>query len=89
VLAACDLTDSLLYLVAQKRTGRMLDELTSFDRRFRAVAGRRNVYVMIFVAGFLAGDPPTAFLLAVAWATTTVAVHALRVAAIVRAPRAN
>jgi phosphatidylglycerophosphate synthase len=89
VLVACDLTDSLLYLVAQKRTGRMLDELTSFDRRFRAVAGRRNVYVMIFVAGFLAGDPPTAFLLAVAWATTTVAVHALRVAAIVRAPRAN
>lgn len=89
VLVACDLADSLLYLVAQKRTGKMLDELTPFDRRFRAIAGRRNVYVMIFVAGFFMGDPATAFLVAVAWATTTVAVHALRVATIVRAPRAS
>jgi phosphatidylglycerophosphate synthase len=86
-LVACDLADSLLYLAAQKRTGKMLDEVTVFDRRFRAIAGRRNVYVMIFVGGFFAGDAATAFLLAVAWAATTVGVHALRVAAIVRAPR--
>jgi len=89
VLVACDLADSLLYLVVQKRTGKMLDELTPFDRRFRAIAGRRNVYVMIFVAGFFAGDPATSFLVAVAWATTTVAIHALRVAAIIRISRAS
>ena len=79
VLCACDLTDSLLYLVAQRRTGRMLDELTSFDRRFRAIAGRRNVYVMFFVVGFFLGDATVAFLAAVAWAIVTVAVHASRV----------
>ena len=79
VLVACDLADSLLYLVLQRHTGRMLDELTSFDRRFRAVAGRRNVYVAIFVVGFFAGHAPTAFVCAVAWALATVVVHATRV----------
>lgn len=87
-LVACDLTDSLLYLAAQRRTGRMLDELTTFDRRFRAIAGRRNVYVMIFVAGFFAGDAATSFLVAVAWAIVTVAIHMLRVASILRTPAA-
>ena len=79
VLVACDLVDSLLYLVVQRRTGKMLDELWSFDRRFRAIAGRRNVYVMIFVAGFFAGRAPFAFVCAVTWAVVTVAVHASRV----------
>jgi phosphatidylglycerophosphate synthase len=84
-LVACDLADSLLYLVAKLRTGRMLDELTPFDRRFRAIAGRRNVYVMTFVVGFFAGEATTAFLVAVAWAIVTVAVHALRVTVLLRA----
>lgn len=83
VLVACDLADSLLYLVAQKQTGKMLDELTPFDRRFRAIAGRRNVYVMIFVGGFFAGHAAIAFLVAVGWAVTTVAVHAVRVSSVV------
>lgn len=79
VLVVCDLADSLLYLVLQRHTGRMLDELTTFDRRFRAIAGRRNVYVMIFVAGFFPGYPAEAFVCAVTWAAITVAVHASRV----------
>src|SRR6185503_10730099 len=61
LLVACDLTDSLLYLTLQRHTGKMLDELSTFDRRFRAIAGRRNVYVMIFVVGFFAGQAPAAF----------------------------
>lgn len=89
VLVACDLADSILYLVAQKRTGKMLDELTPFDRRFRAIAGRRNVYVMIFVLGFFVGEPLAAFVAAVGWAVTTVTVHALRVSAVVRAARSR
>jgi phosphatidylglycerophosphate synthase len=79
LLVACDLADSLLYLAAQRRTGTMLDELTSFDRRFRAIAGRRNVYVMIFVAGFFTGNAALGFTCAVVWAVTTVLVHASRV----------
>jgi phosphatidylglycerophosphate synthase len=89
-LVGCDLVDSLLYLAAQRRTGTMLDELTPFDRRFRAIAGRRNVYVMIFVVGFFAGRPVDAFLGAVGWAVVTIAVHAARVAWIlVTVPRAG
>jgi phosphatidylglycerophosphate synthase len=79
LLVALDLADSLLYLVLQRHTGKMLDELTSFDHRFRAIAGRRNVYVMIFVLGFFSGAPAPAFLFAVVWAGVTVAVHAVRV----------
>jgi phosphatidylglycerophosphate synthase len=85
-LVACDLADSLLYLAVQRRTGKMLDELSTFDRRFRAIAGRRNVYVMIFVAGFFSGHAAAAYCAAVGWAIVTVAVHALRTAAVVLAP---
>ncbi len=79
LLVACDLADSLLYLVVQRRTGRMLDELTPFDRRFRAIAGRRNVYVMMLVVGFFTDRAPEAFVCAVTWAVVTVAVHGARV----------
>jgi len=74
-----DLADSLLYLGAERRTGTMLDELSTFDRRFRAIAGRRNVYVWFFVVGFWTGHPAAAFVAAVAWAAVTVLVHAGRV----------
>ena len=79
LLVVCDLVDSLLYLTLQRHTGKMLDELSPFDRRFRAIAGRRNVYVMIFFVGFFAGQAPAAFAWAVTWAMVTVAVHAGRV----------
>ncbi len=81
-LVLLDLTDSLLYAAAQRRTGAMLDELSTFDRRFRAVAGRRNVYVWFFVIGFFTGHAPAAFACAVGWACVTVLVHAARVASL-------
>jgi phosphatidylglycerophosphate synthase len=77
-LVACDLADSVLYQLARSRTGRMLDELTPFDAAFRRIAGRRNVYVWIFVAGFFAGQAPAALAGATVWAACTVLVHAVR-----------
>ncbi len=89
-LVALDLADSLLYLVVRRHTGAMLDELSTFDRRFRAVAGRRNVYVAIFVVGFFAGHARLAFEWAVLWASVTVGVHATRTAWVVATvPRVN
>ena len=88
-LVLLDLTDSLLYAAAQRRTGAMLDELSTFDRRFRAVAGRRNVYVWFFVVGFFTGEAATAFACAVAWAAVTVLVHAGRVAWLLASPPAR
>ncbi len=86
VLSACDFLDNLVYLGVRLRTGRMLDELSPFDRRFRAVAGRRNVYVMIFAAGFLSAHATGAFVAASCWAAITVAVHAARLVATWREP---
>ena len=78
LLVACDLADSLLYALVRRRTGRMLDEIAPFDRAFRRVAGRRNVYVWILVAGFFTGHAAGALVAAALWAACTVAVHAVR-----------
>ena len=85
-LAGFDLTDNLLYLVVRVRTGSVLDELSQFDRSFRLIAGRRNVYVMIFAAGFFGGGPAAAFVAATLWAGVTAVVHALRALGALRKP---
>jgi phosphatidylglycerophosphate synthase len=77
-LVACDLLDNLLYGVVQARTGRFLDELSAFDRRFRRIAGRRNVYVWILIAGVVLHRPAGAFVVVTAWAGVTVLVHGAR-----------
>jgi len=77
-LVGSDFADSLLYGVVQARTGRFLDELSPFDRRFRRVAGRRNVYVWMLVAGVCAGRGAAAYLAVSVWAAATAAVHGLR-----------
>ena len=89
LLVAADFVDNLVYLGVRMRTGRMLDELTSFDRRFRAVAGRRNVYVMIFALGFFGGHAVAAFSVATCWAVVSVAVHSARLATVGATPHAD
>lgn len=77
-LIACDLADNLLYGVVKARTGRLLDELSPFDRRFRRIAGRRNVYVWILIGGVALGHAAGAYVAIVGWALVTVLVHAAR-----------
>jgi phosphatidylglycerophosphate synthase len=72
---AFDLIDNLAYLLFERRYGRPLEESWPFLRRFRLVAGRRNVYVWTFLPGFLLGFPRVVFALAACWAGVTVAVH--------------
>lgn len=79
-MVALDLCDSLLYAAVRARTGRMLDELSPFDRAFRRIGGRRNVYVWILVPGVVSSHAGAAFVVAVSWAAVTVGVHALRAA---------
>lgn len=86
-LVACDLVDNLVYAAVRARTGRMLDELAPFDRRFRKVAGRRNVYVMLLALGFVSGHAATAFLVVAVWAGVTVAVHVGRALGVLRVAR--
>ncbi|MBI3769481.1 MAG: CDP-alcohol phosphatidyltransferase family protein [Deltaproteobacteria bacterium] len=79
-IVTCDLVDNLLYGAVQARTGRFLDELSPFDRGFRAIAGRRNVYVWILVAGVCVRRPASAFLAVTGWAAITALVHGVRAA---------
>ena len=54
-------------------TGKLIDELGTFERFVRLVGGRRNVYVWILTIGFLLGAPAKAFIL-MAWLQVATAI---------------
>lgn len=82
-LCAADVADNLSYVYYARRVGGAqwhdylpsLDDSHSFLRRFRLVAGRRNIYVWLMLPGFLFGAAAAAFGVAVAWGVATAATH--------------
>jgi phosphatidylglycerophosphate synthase len=60
-------------------TGHQIHDHTAFDRRVRLVAGRRNIYVLVWLAGALAGNLLVAFYMTLLWAIATVIVYAARI----------
>ncbi len=83
-LMVSDLLDNLLYYAGHVCFGKQLDELGPFDRSFRLIAGRRNIYAWMFFFGFWAGLPIQIFVAALLWAIVTVGVHGARLAYHVR-----
>jgi 1L-myo-inositol 1-phosphate cytidylyltransferase / CDP-L-myo-inositol myo-inositolphosphotransferase len=77
-LMASDLIDNLLYYLGQVLCGKQLDELGGFDRRFRVIAGRRNIYAWMFFFGFWAGLPVQIFVVTLVWSLITIGVHGVR-----------
>ena len=75
---ASDLVDNLLYYLGQIFCGKQLDELGVFDRKFRLIAGRRNIYAWMFFFGFWAGLPVQIFVAALVWSLITIGVHGVR-----------
>ncbi len=75
---AFDLLDNLLYALGHTWFQKQLDELSPFDRGFRLIAGRRNIYVWMFFVGFWAGVPVHSLTAVCAWAGLTVVVHGVR-----------
>ncbi|MDH3282906.1 MAG: hypothetical protein OEQ18_17515, partial [Gammaproteobacteria bacterium] len=61
-----------------RHVGRTLDNYTRTDFLIRKVAGRRNVYIWIMLAGLVVTDPVTAFYAATVWAVITVIVRGTR-----------
>jgi 1L-myo-inositol 1-phosphate cytidylyltransferase / CDP-L-myo-inositol myo-inositolphosphotransferase len=55
--------------------GKLIDELSPFDRLIRLVGGRRNIYIWILAVGVLWGNAATAFVVIAWWETVTAAVH--------------
>jgi phosphatidylglycerophosphate synthase len=60
--------------------GKSISELASFDRTFRLVGGRRNIYVWILALGLVLGTVAGAFKLIAWWEAITAAVQLARVA---------
>jgi phosphatidylglycerophosphate synthase len=77
-LMVCGLLDNLLYYAGQVRLGKLLDELGPFDRGFRLIGGRRNIYAWMFVFGFWAGVAVPTLVATLLWAILTVIVHGSR-----------
>jgi phosphatidylglycerophosphate synthase len=60
--------------------GKSISELARFDRVFRLVGGRRNIYVWILALGLILGTVAGAFKIIAWWEAVTAAVHLARVA---------
>jgi phosphatidylglycerophosphate synthase len=58
--------------------GKSISELGTFDRIFRLVGGRRNIYVWILVLGLICGTPAGAFKLIALWEAVTAAIQLAR-----------
>ena len=58
--------------------GRLLDDVTPFDRAFRLIAARRNVYVWVLACGFLLGAFAQSYAIICGWAALSAAVHLMR-----------
>src|SRR6266853_5265266 len=78
LLIGSHLLDEFAKRRAKMPTGRLLDEVAPFDRAFRLIAARRNVYVWILVCGFLLDALPQSYAIICGWAAFSAAVHRLR-----------
>jgi phosphatidylglycerophosphate synthase len=78
LLIGSHLLDEFAKRRAKAATGRLLDDLTPFDRGFRLIAARRNIYVWILAIGFLLNAFPQSYAFICGWAAFSAAVHLMR-----------
>ena len=78
LLVGSHLLDEFVKRRAKMATGRLLDDVAPFDRAFRLIAARRNVYVWVLAGGLLLGAFPHSYAIICGWAAATAAVHLMR-----------
>src|SRR5947199_2241025 len=78
LLIGSHLLDEFAKRRAKMATGRLLDDIAPFDRAFRLIAARRNVYVWMLAGGFLLGAFPQSYAIICGWAAVSAAVHLTR-----------
>lgn len=78
LLIGSHLADEFVKRKAKIATGKLLDDIAPFDRAFRLIAARRNVYVWVMAGGFLLGSFPQSYAIICGWAAVTAAVHLVR-----------
>jgi phosphatidylglycerophosphate synthase len=80
LLIGAEIVNALARATIVRYYGKSMAELGRFDRIFRLVGGRRNIYVWILALGLILGIPAGAFKLIASWEAITAAVHLARVA---------
>ena len=78
LLIFSDTADNILYTLASKWYGKTIDFFSPFDRAFRRIAGRRNIYIFIFIIGFSLGYPLHTLAVVALWAGLTASTHGIR-----------
>jgi phosphatidylglycerophosphate synthase len=78
LLIGSHLVDEFVKRRAKMATGRLLDDVAPFDRAFRLIAARRNVYVWVLAGGLLLGAFPQSYAIICGWAALSAAVHLIR-----------
>ena len=78
LLVGSHLVDEFVKRRAKMSTGRLLDDVAPFDRAFRLIAARRNVYVWVLTGGFLLGAFSQSYAIICGWAALSAAVHLIR-----------
>ena len=78
LLVVSHLLDEFAKRRVKMAKGRLLDDVTLFDRAFRLIAARRNVYVWMLACGFLLGIFPQSYAFICGWAAFSAAVHLVR-----------
>jgi phosphatidylglycerophosphate synthase len=78
LLICSDTADNIVYTLANKWYGKTIDLFSPFDRAFRRIAGRRNIYGFMFIIGFSFGYPFQTFAIVSLWAALTASIHSFR-----------
>ncbi len=78
LLVVSDTSDNIFYNASGRWYGKSIDLFSPFDAAFRRVAGRRNIYGLMFIIGFTVGYPLYAFATAALWSAVTAFVHGIR-----------
>ncbi len=78
LLVGSHLLDEFAKRRVKTAKGRLLDDVTPFDRAFRLIAARRNVYVWTLACGLLLDAFPQSYAIICGWAAFSAAVHLAR-----------
>jgi phosphatidylglycerophosphate synthase len=78
LLIGSHLMDEFAKRRAKIAKGRLLDDFAPFDRAFRLISARRNVYVWILACGFFLDAFPQSYAIICGWAAFSAAIHLVR-----------
>jgi hypothetical protein len=78
-ITLCNLWVNFLAAAFAQFRGKMLNEMSRFDQWFSLIGGRRSIYLIMLLVGFLLGMPLLAFQAVLWWAAVTVFIYLGRI----------